>query len=321
MLICLLHLGTVGDKFLYPETARPLMNIDLKLLRTLQAIAHTGSMQAAASRLFVTQSALSHQLKEIEQLLGQPLFVRKSQPPQFSWHGQLLLQLADEVLPKIDQAQQLLKQPAGQPAQLRLTVECHACFHWLLPAVKAFRQQWPQVGLSLDTEIEHHAVEAMLAGELDLVLTTDERLTQQVCYQPLFELELLAYMAPEHPLAGKIWLEPADLRAARLLSYPIPPERQDLFRYFLKKQDFTGERKQVSQASQMLQLVAAGEGIAVLPVWLAEPFLSQGLIVTRPLGKTGLKRTMYLASRRGENHSAIQALYQLLQRYAPVQAS
>ncbi len=297
------------------------MQIDLKLLKTIRAVAQTGSLQGAAGRLFVTQSALSHQLKEIEQQLGQPLFVRKSQPVQFSWQGQLLLQLADEVLPKLETAQHQLKQQPELPAQLRLTVECHACFHWLLPAVKAFRQQWPQVALSLDTEIEHHAIEAMLAGELDLVLTTDERLTQQVCYQPLFALELLAYMAPEHPLAAKSWLTPADLRQARLLTYPIPPERQDLFRYFLKKQEFSGERKQVAQASQMLQLVAAGEGIAVLPVWLAEPFLSQGLIVTRPLGAKGLKRTMYLASRRGDNHSAMPALYTLLKRHAPVQAS
>lgn len=297
------------------------MQLDLKLLKTLRALAQTGSLQGAASRLFVTQSALSHQLKEIEQQLGEPLFVRKSQPIQFSWQGQLLLQLADEVLPKIEAVQQQLRQQPDLPAQLRLTVECHACFHWLLPAVKAFRQQYPRVNLSLDTEIEHHAIEAMLAGELDLVLTTDARLPRQVCYQPLFELELLAYLAPEHPLAAKTWLTPADLQQAKLLTYPIPPERQDLFRYFLKDLEFRGERRQVAQASQMLQLVAAGEGIAVLPLWLAEPFLSQGLIVTRPLGPQGLKRTMYLASRRGDNHSAVQALYQLLQLHSPVQAS
>lgn len=297
------------------------MHLDVKLLKTIHALAQTGSLQGAASRLFITQSAISHQLKDIEQLLGEPLFVRKSKPLQFSWQGQLLLQLAEDILPKIEAVQQQLKQRPEMPTQLRLTVECHACFHWLLPAVKAFRQQFPQVTLTLDTDIEHHAIEAMLAGDLDVVLTTDVRLTRQVCYQPLFDLELLAFLAPENPLAAKPWLAPEDLSNARLLSYPIPQERQDLFRYFLQKHDFSGERRQVSQASQMLQLVAAGEGVAVLPVWLAEPFLSQGLIVTRPLGPDGLKRTMYLASRRGDNLSAVQAMYQLLQQFAPVQAS
>lgn len=297
------------------------MHLDLKLLKTIHALAQTGSLQGAASRLFITQSAISHQLKDIEQMLGEPLFVRKSRPLQFSWQGQLLLQLAQDILPKVDAVAHQLKHPPEMPAQLRLTVECHACFHWLLPAVKAFRQQYPQVSLSLETEIEHHAIEAMLSGELDVVLTTDVRLTRQVCYQPLFELELLAFVAPENPLAAKPWLAPEDLSNACLLSYPIPLERLDLFRYFLHKQDFSGEHRPVAQASQMLQLVAAGEGVAVLPIWLAEPFLTQGLIVTRPLGPDGLKRTMYLASRRGDNVSAVQALYQLLQQFSPVQAS
>ena len=70
--------------------------IDIKLLKTLKAVADTGSMQGAAARLYVTQSALSHQLRDIEQRLGSPLFVRKSQPLQLSWQGQLLLELAED---------------------------------------------------------------------------------------------------------------------------------------------------------------------------------------------------------------------------------
>lgn len=291
--------------------------IELRLLKLVQALADTGSLQGAAQRLFVTQSALSHQLREIEQQLGAPLFIRKSNPVRFSWQGQLLLDLAEQILPSVQQVESQLKAKEPTQQRLRLTVECHACVHWLLPAVKAFRQQNPHVELELVTEIEHHAVEGMLQGELDLVLTTDQRQTQHVRYQPLFELELQAYMPPEHPLVARSYLEPADLWHERLFSYPIAPERQDLFRFFLKKQDYRGEPRRVTQASQMLQLVAAGEGIAVLPTWLKEPFVSQGLIVTRPLGPTGLHRTMYLASPRQLELPAVQGLYQLLRRHAP----
>jgi len=291
--------------------------IDLKLLRTLQALQQTGSLQGAANRLFLTQSALSHQLKDTEHQLGASLFIRKTQPVQFSSHGKILLDLAAKVLPLVDQAAAQLKNGDFPAQTLRLTVECHACFHWLLPAVKAFRQQCPEVMLSLDTEIEHHAIEALLKNELDLVLTTDVRLEGQISFQPLFELELLAFIYPEHPLATHTIIQPEDLQDAKLLSYPIPPERQDLFRYFLKKNQFQGQQRQVGQASQILQLVAAGEGIAVLPAWLAEPFVSQGLIVTKALGEAGLKRQMYLASRRDDRNPASQSLYQLLRRFAP----
>lgn len=292
--------------------------IDLKLLRTLQALQQTGSLQAAASRLFLTQSALSHQLKDAETQLDCSLFIRKTQPVQFSSQGKLLLQLAEQVLPLVDATALQLKTGQIPAATLRLTVECHACFHWLLPAVKAFRAQWPAVTLSLDTDIEHHAVEALLRDELDLVLTTDVRHEQQVSFQPLFSLELKAYLYPEHPLAQQAVILPQDLAACDLLSYPIPLERQDLFRFFLKKNQFHGRQRQIGQASQILQLVAAGEGIAVLPSWLAEPFVSQGLIVTKSLGETGLHRQMYLASRRDDQQAASQALYQLLRQHAPV---
>lgn len=291
--------------------------IELKLLRTLQALQQTGSVQGAASRLFVTQSALSHQLKDAELMLGASLFVRKSQPVQFSAQGKLLLDLAASVLPQFDLTWQQLKTGQLPAQQLRLTVECHACVHWLLPAIKAFRQQWPQVQLTLDTEIQHHAIEAMLRDELDLVLTTDRRHEQQVRYQPLFELELFAFMAPEHRLAACSVVTAADLAPEKLLVYPIPPERQDLFRHFLQKTLFSGELRQVAQASQMLQLVAANEGIAVLPGWLAEPFVSQGLIVVKKLGELGLKRQMYLAGQRNQQSAALTAFYQQLRHHLP----
>lgn len=291
--------------------------IDIKLLRTLHAVAATGSLQGAAARLYVTQSALSHQLRDIEQRLGAPLFVRKSQPLQFGWQGQLLLDLANKLLPEISAVEQQLLSHLPTLEQLRLTVECHACFHWLLPALKAFRQQQPDVDLQLVTDIDHHAVEAMMQGELELVLTTDQRSEAHVRYQPVFELELLAYMAPEHPLAQKDYVEPNDLVREVLLTYPIEPERQDLFRFFLDKHQFQGRQRHVAQASQMLQLVAAGEGIAVLPTWLQEPFVSQGLIVTKPLGLCGLKRTMYLATPRHLQHTVLAEFYALLRQLAP----
>jgi LysR family transcriptional regulator for metE and metH len=291
--------------------------IDLRLLRMLDALAQTGSLQQAAARMFVTQSALSHQLRQAEQSLGASLFMRKTQPVQFSEQGQQLLTLARQILPLLAAAEQKLNNPVINRL-FRLTVECHACYHWLLPAVKAIRAQLPELSLELTTDIEHHAIEALLSGDLDLVLTTDDRLHQQVAYQPLFDLTLYAYLAPEHPLAAKAWLTPADLSDQTLLSYPIPPERQDLFRYFLKRQDFSGTQRQVGQASQILQLVAAGAGIAVLPGWLAEPYLSQGLLVLKPLGEHGLHRTMYLGCRRQELPRLPKLLVQLLRQHAPV---
>ncbi|MDX3775541.1 LysR substrate-binding domain-containing protein [Chromatiaceae bacterium AAb-1] len=274
--------------------------IELKHLRTMQALSDTGSLQAAADLLCVTQSALSHQLKDLEHRLGAVLFERKTVPVQFSAQGRLLLELAEKVLPEVDAANRQLKLGADTETCLRLCVECHACFHWLLPAVRHFCQDWPAIKIDFTPFIEHNAIEALLQHELDIVLTSDLRLPEQVAYRHLFDMELRLLVSPEHPLARRSQVEPEDLVHQTIFSYPIAKARQDLFRYFLPESRFKGKNRQIEQGSQIVQLVAANEGVAALPSWMAEPYQQQGLLCSVPLGTAGLWRPMYLACRKAD---------------------
>ncbi len=292
--------------------------IEIKHLKAVQALAEQGTVQGAAGQLCITQSALSHQIAELERRLGQPLFIRKSQPVVFTATGQLLLSAAGKVLPQISALNQLLKPAQGKPKRLRLCVECHACFHWLMPAVKLFASQPPHDQIEWVAEIEHQAVDKLLQGELDVVLTSDIRPDERLDYQPLFSMQLRALLSPEHPLAAKDWLEPVDLQQQTLLGYPLPQARQDVFRYFLTDVPFHGTQRQISQASQILQLVAANQGVAVLPDWMAQPFQQQGLIASLALNEQGLWRPMYLCCRQQQTSSKpIQRLVAALRNMRP----
>lgn len=292
--------------------------IELKHLKTLSILAQSGSLQATAEQLFVTQSALSHQLKQLEQRLGTCLFERKSQPVRFTAAGQELLALAQRVLPDVSNTTRRVLAEQQSRAELVLSVECHACFHWLLPAVRAFKQQFPALDMQFSADIEHDAVTALLKGDLDLVLTTDLRSEAQLVVQPLFELELVLLLSPEHSLAAVDYIQPAQLENATILSYPIPEERQDLFRIFLKDTDFHGRVRHVAQGSQIVQLVAAGQGVAALPRWMAQPYDSQGLLLTKALGAAGLWRPMYLLHRPdNKQQTALRDFAGQLQQAAP----
>lgn len=274
--------------------------IELKHLRTMQAVSDTGSLQAAADLLCVTQSALSHQLKDLEHRLGAVLFERKTMPVQFSTQGRLLLLLAEKVLPEVEAVNRQLKIGEETSTRLKLCVECHACFHWLLPAVKHFCQQWPGVKIDFASFIEHNAIEALLQHELDIVLTSDLRLPEQVAYRHLFDMELRLMVSPEHPLAIQAQAEPEQLVHETIFSYPISKARQDFFRYFLPENRFKGKNRQIEQGSQIVQLVAANEGVAALPSWMAEPYRQHGLLCSLQLGSAGLWRPMYLACRKAD---------------------
>ncbi|MBE5201854.1 HTH-type transcriptional regulator MetR [Pectobacterium quasiaquaticum] len=276
--------------------------IEFKHLRTLQALRNTGSLAAAASALHQTQSALSHQFSDLEQRLGFRLFVRKSQPLRFTPQGEILLQLAEQVLPQIQQALQSCHEP--HQTMLRLAIECHSCIQWLTPALDEFHQHWPQVAMDFKSGVTFDPQPALQQGELDLVMTSDIMPRSGLHYSPLFDFEVRLVLAPDHPLAGKEKIEPEDFTAETLMIYPVQRQRLDVWRHFLQPAGVSPTLKSVDNTLLLIQMVAARMGIAALPHWVVESFERQGLIVTKSLGD-GLWSRLYAAVRDGEQRQPV----------------
>ncbi|GKX43717.1 LysR family transcriptional regulator [Pectobacterium carotovorum subsp. carotovorum] len=276
--------------------------IEFKHLRTLQALRNTGSLAAAAAALHQTQSALSHQFSDLEQRLGFRLFVRKSQPLRFTPQGEILLQLAEQVLPQIQQALQSCHEP--HQTTLRLAIECHSCIQWLTPALDEFHQHWPQVVMDFKSGVTFDPQPALQQGELDLVMTSDIMPRSGLHYSPLFDFEVRLVLAPDHPLAGKEKIEPEDFTAETLMIYPVQRQRLDVWRHFLQPAGVSPTLKSVDNTLLLIQMVAARMGIAALPHWVVESFEHQGLIVTKSLGD-GLWSRLYAAVRDGEQRQPV----------------
>lgn len=276
--------------------------IELKHLRTLQALRNTGSLAAASTQLHQTQSALSHQFSDLEQRLGFRLFVRKSQPLRFTPQGEILLQLAEQVLPQIQQALQSCLEP--HQATLRIAIECHSCIQWLTPALDKFRQSWPQVEMDFRSGVTFDPQPALQQGELDVVLTSDILPRSGLHYSPMFDFEVRLVLAPDHTLAAKARIEPEDLRSETLLIYPVQRQRLDIWRHFLLPADVSPVLKNVDNTLLLIQMVSARMGIAALPHWVVESFERQGLIVTKTLGE-GLWSRLYAAVRDGDQRQPI----------------
>ncbi|RZF91651.1 LysR family transcriptional regulator [Pseudoalteromonas sp. CO302Y] len=273
--------------------------IDIKHLKTIATLKETGSLVNTARELFLTQSALSHQIKDLENKLDCQLFERKTQPVRFTPQGMLLLELANEVLPRVEAIKCRLKESLNQPiSNLRLSVECHACFHWLLPTIKEFNNFWPDIKVDYERGFSYDAIPDLINDELDLVLTSDIREPDKLEYAHLFDFKLKLIVSPDHELAKKAYVTALDLKNETIISYPIPRERQDIFKHFIQNARFDGTLKTVDQGLLIFQLVSAGMGVAALPDWLVTPYESQGLIKSIPLGALGLTRPMYLAMKK-----------------------
>ncbi|WP_123101211.1 LysR family transcriptional regulator [Acidithiobacillus sulfuriphilus] len=275
------------------------MPLELRHLRTIEAIAQYGSLAAAALRLHLTQSALSHQLRGLEAEFGVALLLReRGAQLRLSPAGERLLALAREVLPLLRQTQEELRRLAvGNSGRLRIAVECHTCFDWLTPAMDRFREEWPAVEMDLLSGFQD-PLPLLQSGQADLaVLAAPENAVAGICIHPLFRYEVVGLVSPRHPLAERNFLLPEDFLEETLISYPVEDRRLDLLRDFLLPAGVQPWRRRHAELTVIiLQLVASGQGVAALPAWAVGSYGEKGYVRALPLGSEGLWQTLHAAT-------------------------
>jgi LysR family transcriptional regulator, regulator for metE and metH len=272
--------------------------LELRHLRSLRALREAGNLSRAAQLLNLTQSALSHQIKALEDHYSTVVFERKSTPITFTATGRKLLQLADAVLPQVDDAERDVARMAGGAAgDLRIAVECHTCFDWLMPTMDAFRVRWPEV--ELDIVSGFHADPIALLhqhrAELAIVSDTADDAEAGIEILPLFRFEIVALLPQDHGLIGKPYLGAADFAGQTLITYPVPDEMLDVVRRVLMPAGIVPARRTTELTVAMLQLVASGRGIAALPLWAVKSYIDRGYVTSKRISEHGLVGRLYAA--------------------------
>jgi LysR family transcriptional regulator for metE and metH len=271
--------------------------IDLKHLHTLCTLCKTGNLTRAAVALQLTQSALSHQIKQLENHYGVTLFVRKTSPVKFTHAGERLLQLAETVLHAMEEADRdLYKFASGKQGELRITLECHTCYGWLLPVMDEFRRKWAEVDIDILPGFQPDPVDLLLQNKADVAIVDENEPTEMVSYSPLFKYEMVAILPNEHPLAQKPWLEAEDFLGELLITYAVPEDRIDLCRKVLKPAGIPVRRKTTELTMGIVQQVASQRGIAALPIWAVSGYLDKKYVTAKSITKDKLMSEIWLAS-------------------------
>ncbi|MBF9029217.1 LysR family transcriptional regulator [Rhodobacterales bacterium HKCCE3408] len=275
------------------------MHIEFRHLKTIKAIHEAGGLARAADLLHITQSALSHQIKGLEAQAGIELFVRRSKPMRLSPAGRKLLNLAEEVLPRISALEEEFSGlRAGKSGRLHIAIECHACFDWLLPVLESFRKAWPDVDVDIRPGLQFEALPALMRQDVDLVISSDPEDLPGVTFTPLFDYEPVFVASADHPLAKREYIEAADFAGQTLITYPVERARLDVFSQLLMPAGVEPKTiRQVELSAVILLLVASNRGVAVLPDWVVRGVWNNDSYVTRPLTKTGITRRLYGATR------------------------
>ncbi len=271
-------------------------------LRIIAALQQNGTLTEAANTLCLSQSALSHQIRSLEKKLEVALWERDGRYLRLTHAGQLLLQVAEQVLPVLAQAEQNLKAYGeGRQGILRIGVECYPCYEWLTGVTGEFMRQMPDVDIDIVSKFQFSGLEGLLNHHIDILVTPDMIKQQGSYYEVLTDYELVLVLASDHPLARLAKISPEQLAAETLLTFPVPIQRLDIFKHFLNPAHLKPlQHKSVESLELMLQMAELQRGVCVLPRWLAESRCKGGKLATLKLGENGMQRKLYIAMREGD---------------------
>lgn len=276
--------------------------LDRVHLSIVQEVEKQGSLTAAAGVLHVTQSALSHSMKKLEQQLGTDIWLREGRSLRLTQAGQYLLAVANRVLPQLALAEERLRQFAqGERGSLRIGMECHPCYQWLLKIVSPYLAAWPDVDVDVKQKFQFGGIGALFGYEIDLLVTPDPLNKPGLVFEPVFDYEQVLVVAGNHPLAKEEYVTPKQLSNEVLVAYPVPVDRLDIYNMFLTPAGITPKRhKAIETTDIMLQMVASGRGVAALPRWLVLEYADTMNVVPVRLGKKGIAKHIYLGAREAD---------------------
>lgn len=269
--------------------------MEIRHLKLIKEVAETKSLTKAKDALFLSQSALSHQLKEIETQLGTPLFHRVNKQLVLNGAGKMVLESAERVLKDLEKTEQSIKKYiAGDQGSIRLSTECYTCYHWLPSLMIDYKKEFPNVEIELQLDNNIQVEDQLLKGEIDLGILGEPSFKQGLKYEELFRDEAYALVPAEHPWTKKKYVEAQDFANESVIIHSLPLETVTLFNKLLIPEKVTPKKiTQIQVTEAVVQMVKAGMGIQVLAKWVLEPYLhDKGLAIVR-VTKRGMKRTWY----------------------------
>ena len=275
--------------------------LEVRHLQLVAAIVDEGNLTRAGERLNLTQSALSHQLLDIEERLGTPLFHRVNRKMTLTDAGRRVLDSAREILDALAKTEEDVRLfAANRKGAIRLATECYTVYHWLPAVMRSFEEKYPQVDIRIEVGATDAPLDAVAAGTLDVAFVTSEKSTPGVALEPLFDDEMKVIVAPEHSFASQPYVKASQLANETLLTYSELKGNVVYDRVLRPAGIEPKKHLQVRLTEAMIELVKAGVGVAAMAQWAVAPYVASGAVVAVPLTKRGVERrwkAAYLASR------------------------
>lgn len=264
----------------------------------MKAIVEEGSITKAISKLHLSQSALSYQLKEAETQIGTKIFLRINKKLILTKAGEEIYNLAKDILGKLNIIEEKIKQLVyGETGEIRISTECYTSYHWLPSIMKQFQLLYPNIDLRIVMEATHYPLQKLLSGELDIAITSDPIKDDNILYTELFQDEMIAVVSEMHPWVKKKFVQAADFANQNLIIHSLPLETVSIHQFVLAPAKVAPKKLIVLPLTEAsIEMVKADMGIMVIAKWAVKQYLQNNTLKTIQIGRNGFKRKQFIAT-------------------------
>ena len=275
--------------------------LDSRQLLAFSALARCQSFTRAAKELYLTQSAISHAIKALEEEVGSRLVDRAGRRVLLTQAGEQFLRHTERILREMDAARSGLDALSRWGhGRLRVGASTTACQYLLPTVLREFTQSFPKCGITVEPGDHAQQVELLQANRIDLAIMLEPETTGEFEFVPLFTDELRFLTSPLHPWAKERHLIRETLEAETLVLYNKASYTFRLVNEYLRAEHVSfGHYIELGSMDAIKELVKIGVGVGVLAPWIARAELEAGALVDFPLGRKRLRRTWGVAHLRG----------------------
>ncbi len=279
-----------------------MLNIALHHFRLVNTIVQEGTLTRAAEKMHLTQSALSHQLKELEKELDIPVFYRKGKKLQLSNEGSRFLKSAQKILSELSLLEADMRHfKNGETGTLKISTQCYTAYHWLPRIIKYYKSVCPGIDIHVVSAATYLPLEYLIRGDLDVAIIRNKIENPNIHYEPIFEDQLFAIISDEHPLARKRCVKIADFEGEEMFFPFNDPASGNIpvIENMMKQQQVKAKHiHRIHYTDAIIEMVNANLGISVLADWIVQPYLETKNIQAKKLPPEVAKRTWYAATCR-----------------------
>lgn len=266
--------------------------MELRHLRLIYEVSKSGSLTKASENLYLSQSALSHQLKEVEIFFKAQLFIRQNRQMVLTREGRVVLLASQRILEEIESTSKYIRQMTEKDSgEIRISTECYTSYPWLSNFLKEYHPLYPKVDIKINSDATSYALSNLLENNIDIGIFNDNN-SRKITYSALFSDELYIIVSPSHRWASRTWMHIKDITDEPYIMYTIPTEESNTYKMLFPKKP-PGKLYKMMITEAIIEMVKGGLGFTVLPNWVVNSYIKSRELKAIRISKKGIKRTWY----------------------------